>query len=231
MLTTKNVKTDGGSRKIIEPGKQKLAIRKIYLERPPYTNTGYNLVMLLESEPVGGEFEGLPYNKDKPTGPKFKGQVGRVKYSQYTYEDKTLSSGVEISRDKSILQAVAKIADKIGKREAVDKISAGTIEDYIAKVNKIISGNAYYYFLIGGKEYKSGKYINIDMYLPKLKPNESAIGLEEEDVLDFDPDVHINKLKIKEVEKENSDFELANDAVNTGESEESEEDDDFEFDF
>jgi hypothetical protein len=59
------------------------------------------------------DFEGFYIDTKDPNKGRFEGQVGRVRFSQYAFENKTLPSGVEIDRDQSILRAIKTISDAL----------------------------------------------------------------------------------------------------------------------
>ena len=55
--------------------------------------------------------------------------MGRVRFSQYAYETKTLPSGVKVDRNENILRALMTLAKAQNKSEDINEIEADTIED------------------------------------------------------------------------------------------------------
>ena len=116
--------------------------------------------------------KGFFIDKDDQSKGRFQGQIGRVKYSQYAFEDKTLPSGIVINRDQNILRSLAAIAKSLGLSEQLDSITADTIEDFVAKAKVILTDSeaGYLYLCLGGRAYtdKNG-YTKYDLHLVKSK--------------------------------------------------------------
>jgi hypothetical protein len=83
MLSTKDMSAGSGkARPVISPGNQVIKINKITFDQTPYDKDAYNVVLHVESEPVKGEFDGFLVDPNDQDGPRYKGQVGRVRMIQ-----------------------------------------------------------------------------------------------------------------------------------------------------
>lgn len=203
-LSTKKVTTDGGGSyvsKTIEPGNVTAKILEVRLEPFTFVENSYHIILELETKEIPG-FEGFAINKDKPDGPKYKGQVGRVKMSQYAYVDGVTKTGREVSRDTEILRSIKTIC------EATDTTSwfndqdekHDTIESFVNALNaqKPFRG-ALINFCIGGKEYLSREgYTRYDLFLPRT--GKGQVAMERNDVeegssrlMSFDANLHVTK--------------------------------------
>jgi hypothetical protein len=218
-LSTKNIKTESKVSKTLYPGNITARIYDIQLT-PGFNADSYHLVLSLESAPMGGDFEGFFIDKDDQSKGRFQGQIGRVKYSQYAFEDKTLPSGIVINRDQNILRSLAAIAKSLGLSEQLDSITADTIEDFVAKAKVILTDSeaGYLYLCLGGRAYtdKNG-YTKYDLHLVKSKNKKYAFADIDhaENVVEFDESEHLVAEKKKAVEtvsdfepEGNSDFEF-----------------------
>jgi hypothetical protein len=182
MLSTKDMSAGSGkARPVISPGNQMIKINKITFDQTPYDKDAYNVVLHVESEPVKGEFEGFLVDANDPNGPRYKGQVGRVRMSPYPYKDTTLPSGREISRDQEVLRSMIFLSEVLGKRDELDSIEADTIDEFMVSVNSALSGDTYLNACIGAREWENKEgYVNNDLYLPKN--SKDGVCLESLDV-------------------------------------------------
>ncbi|BCV01490.1 MAG: hypothetical protein CM15mV42_1720 [uncultured marine virus] len=99
MLSTKDMSAGSGKVKpVISVGNQVIRINSITYDQTPYDSDAYNVTLHVESEPVKGEFNGFLKDINDPNGPRYEGQVGRVRFSPYPYKDATLPSGREIQK-------------------------------------------------------------------------------------------------------------------------------------
>tara|TARA_R110001632_G_scaffold63554_2_gene151801 strand:- start:11 stop:691 length:681 start_codon:yes stop_codon:yes gene_type:complete len=202
MLSTKDMSAGSGKAKpVIVSGNQELKINSITLNAPAYDQSAYDLIINAESKPMGEGFEGFLLDQNNPNGPRYKGQVGRVKFSRYSFSDTTLPSGMEIQRDPSILKALINLAENAGKRAEVDSIQASTIEDFVSKASALLSGETYYNFCVGGREWENKEgYTNLDLFLPKFMSTEvpfESVGAEPSKIMTFDQSKHVIALKKK----------------------------------
>ena len=206
-LSTKDLVNEnggGGMAKTIAPGNHTLRINSVVLEDFQFIDGAKHLVLNVETEPIEG-FEGFLIDKDDESKGKYKGQIGRVKASQYAFADGQTKSGIKIQRDRSLMMFLANLSKATGImswfEEQDNKFN--TIEDFV----KNFSNNAplkdkYLDFCIAGKEYenKSG-YTAYDMWLPKAENNKYAYGNEgSERILKYDEAKYLKKLEVKPVD-------------------------------
>lgn len=206
-LSTKDLVNEnggGGMAKTIAPGNHTLKINSVVLEDFQFIDGAKHLILNVETEPIDG-FEGFLIDKDDESKGKYKGQIGRVKASQYAFADGQTKSGIKIQRDRSLMMFLANLSKATGImswfEEQDNKFN--TIEDFV----KNFSNNAplkdkYLDFCIAGKEYenKSG-YTAYDMWLPKAENNKYAYGNEGSDrILKYDEAKYLKKLEVKPVD-------------------------------
>ena len=206
-LSTKDLVNEnggGGMAKTIAPGNHTLRINSVVLEDFQFIDGAKHLVLNVETEPIEG-FEGFLIDKDDESKGKYKGQIGRVKASQYAFADGQTKSGIKIQRDRSLMMFLANLSKATGImswfEEQDNKFN--TIEDFV----KNFSNNAplkdkYLDFCVAGKEYenKSG-YTAYDMWLPKAENNKYAYGNEgSERILKYDEAKYLKKLEVKPVD-------------------------------
>ena len=121
MLSTKDMSAGSGSIKpVIGPGNQVVKINSISFDQTPYDADAYNIVLHVESEPIVGEFNGFLKDMNNPNGPRYEGQVGRVRFSPYPYKDTTLPSGREIEKDTEVLKAMVYLSEVLNKRAELE---------------------------------------------------------------------------------------------------------------
>jgi hypothetical protein len=206
MLSTKGMSAASGKEKpVIGTGNHKVKINSISFDKTPYDENSYNIMLHVESEPVTGDFQGFLKDMNNPNGPRYKGQVGRVRYSPYPYKDTVLPNGKEISRDTEVQRAMIFLAEALDKRTELDNIEANTIEDFMAKCNTLLSGPEYVNVCLGAREWENAEgYVNNDLYLPKISKDGvsiEALNVENSKLLIFDSN-NVNHLR--KVEKKNS---------------------------
>ena len=202
MLNTKDMTVGSGKTKpVISAGNHVVKINSVNFDQTPYDAEAYNITLNVETEPVGGEFEGFLVDVNNPNGPRYQGQVGRVRFSPYPYKDATLPSGREISRDQEVLKAMVYLSETVGKRNELDAIEAQTIEDFMVSANNILSGDTYINACIGGKEWENKEgYTNQDLFLPRMSKDGiplEAVDTENSRLLTFNADNHVIPLKKK----------------------------------
>ena len=184
MLNTKDMSAGTGKAKpVIGTGNQKIKINSITFDQTPYDMDAYNITLHVESEPMGGDFNGFLKDVNNPSGPRFEGQVGRVRFSPYTFKDTTLPNGNEIIRDNEVLKAMIFLSETVNKREELDSIEASTIEEFMSKASGICSNTGYINACLGAREWENREgYVNNDLFLPKR--TRMGIPLEALDVED-----------------------------------------------
>jgi hypothetical protein len=206
-LSTKDLVNEnggGGMAKTIAPGNHTLRINSVVLEDFQFIDGAKHLVLNVETEPIDG-FEGFLIDKDDESKGKYKGQIGRVKASQYAFADGQTKSGIKIQRDRSLMMFLANLSKATGIMKWFEEQDNkfNTIEDFV----KNFSNNAplkdkYLDFCVAGKEYenKSG-YTAYDMWLPKAENNKYAYGEEgSERILKYDEAKYLKKLEVKPVD-------------------------------
>jgi len=215
MLSTSGMSAGSGKEKpVIGPGNQVVKINSITFDVTPYAADAFNIMLHVESEPIEGEFQGFLVDPNDPNGPRYAGQVGRVRFSQYAYKDAILPNGSEISRDTEVMKAMIFLSEQIGKRTELDAIQASTIEEFMLKCNAVLSGPTFMNVCLGTREWENKDgYINNDLYLPKLSkagiPLE-ALGVENSRLITYNVNDknHYRPVIVKEVPVTNA-FEPA----------------------
>lgn len=197
MLSTKNIVEKKSLSKNLYPGVQQCKINSIVLEQG-YNLGSYKLVLNLESEDRGDDFEGFFLDGKSQTGPRYRGQVSKVRFHQYMYEDREYN-GMKFNRDQDILKALKSLSVALNKTAMLDSIEASTIEEFVEKASVVLSGNTFLNFCIGGKEYldKNG-YTKHDLFIPAYKAGEvgfEALGVATSKLAKFNEDIHIIKMK------------------------------------
>ena len=191
MLSTKDMSAGSGSIKpVIGVGNHKVKINSISFDQTPYDSEAYNVTLHVESEPVTGEFNGFLKDMNDPNGPRYEGQVGRVRFSPYPYKDDVLQNGNEISRDTEVLKAMVFLSEVLNKRTELDAIEANTIEDFMVKCNDVLSNTGYINACLGAREWENKEgYVNNDLFLPKRSKDGvplEALDKENSNLLTFD---------------------------------------------
>lgn len=163
MFSTKgqDVKTGGGTMKSLQPG---VVYAHIYSGSVRTSKAGdkKSLELVLEG-PEMEDFEGWAIDKNDPEGPKFKGLSSRVSATIWT--DQWNETNV---MKNEIMHKLTVIATELGLRDAIDSISAVSLEDWVAKAINILKGHNIYWFLAGKEEEYNGKTI-VKLSLPKYK--------------------------------------------------------------
>ena len=169
MLSTSGMSAGSGKEKpVIGPGNHLIKINSISFDKTPYDAEAFNIMLHIEGEPMEGEFLGFLLDTSKPDGPRYEGQVGRVRFSPYPFKDATLPNGNEISRDTEVMKAMIYLSEQVGKRAELDAIQANTIEEFMLSCNGILSGPTFLNVCLGTREWENKDgYINNDLFLPK----------------------------------------------------------------
>tara|TARA_R110001606_G_scaffold47710_1_gene121502 strand:+ start:829 stop:1503 length:675 start_codon:yes stop_codon:yes gene_type:complete len=182
MLNTSGMSAGSGKEKpVIGPGNNVVKINSITFDVTPYAADAFNIMLHVESEPMEGEFQGFLVDANNPNGPRYQGQVGRIRFAPYPYKDAILPNGSEISRDTEVMKAMIFLSEQLGKRKELDAIQANTIEDFMSKCNAVLSGPTYLNMCFGTREWENKEgYVNNDLYLPKL--SKAGVPIEALDV-------------------------------------------------
>ena len=208
MISTKDLgkeNTGGGSLKTITPGEWTVKINKVELSVPPYDKDAYHMVYHVEGPDMGPEFEGFYINAETQSGPRYKGQIGRVKSSYYAYNNATLPSGVKINKEESVLKAVYFACVATNNTKWLDEVDGkyDTIDAFIKGFSDMISGT-WVKMIIGGKEYTNKQgYTNYDLFLPKNTKTAYVMELSDAQpskLMKFNEEEHVKKQKVEKVE-------------------------------
>jgi len=213
-LSTDDLGNSGsGLPKTINPGNKVLKINNVELEQFKFIDNAYHLILHVETEPIEG-FEGFALDKDNPDRGHFKGQIGRIKASQYAFADGETKTGIKIQRDRSILMFLQNLCKTMGINDwmSAQHNKHDTIEAFVEEFNKTAPiKDRYLEFCIAGKEYvgRTG-YTNYDMWLPKAENGKYAFGeVEEGKVIRYDESKHLKKLEVNNVESFGNDDDLS----------------------
>jgi hypothetical protein len=183
MLNTKDMQVGSGkARPVLGPGNHEIRINKITYDVTPYDKDAHNIMLHVESKPVGGEFEGFLRDQNNPTLGRYEGQVGRVRMSPYPFKDATLPSGREINKDQEVLKSMIFLGEVLNMREDLDSIEAETIEDFMTECASLFSnqekGSAWMNSCLASREWENKEgYVNYDLFLPRM--SKDGIPLEE----------------------------------------------------
>jgi hypothetical protein len=205
-ISTKNIPTGGSSvSKTLQPGNAVVKINDISLEPFTYKEGAYHLILHLEGTDRGPEFEGFFINKDRPELGRYKGQVARVKASEWAYADGETKSGIKISRDTEILKFISNLCKEVktswleeadGKYDTIEAFVKGFNQDKPFK-------DIWFNFCIAGKEYQNKEgYTAYDLFLPKyVKGMVSFEVCDKADskIMKFNEAEHIKKRKVETV--------------------------------
>ena len=155
MLNTKDMQVGAGKvRPLIGPGNNVVKINSITFDQTPFDTDAYNVMLHVETKPVGGDFEGFFKDKDNESAGRYEGQIGRVRMTPYPYKTTTLASGREIDRDQEVLKSMIFLSEVMNKRVELDTIEANTIEDFISSASKLLSGT-YFNVCLGSREWEN----------------------------------------------------------------------------
>lgn len=196
MLSTKDMSVGSGkARPLMGPGNTVVRINSISMDKTPWDAQAFNVYLHMETQPVGGEFEGFLRDQNNESLGRYDGQIGRVRMSPFPYKDTTLDNGREISKDQEILKAMIFVSEVLGKRDALDNIEAATIEDFIAKCNTLFSNSEFFNVCLASREWENKDgYINNDLYLPKLSKDGipmEALNTDNSRLITFNKSTHV----------------------------------------
>lgn len=202
MLNTKDIKTGGGTPKVLQPGNQLIKIHKVELEDFKFKPGGLHIIIHAEGKDQGEGFEGFHIDKNDQSQGRYKGQVGRVKAAEYAYADGVTKSGIEVKRDTDMLRIMKNLCVELGCLDWLEGQDGKhkTIESLFAAFNKDKPfKDQWLNVCLAGKEYlnKEG-YMNYDLFFPKFAkvgyPFEMA-GKDPSHVIKFNETEHIRKAK------------------------------------
>lgn len=224
-LSTKDIKVGGeGVVKTLEPGNHLCKINNVTLEEFKFKEGAYNIILNVEGEDLGADFEGFYLDKDKPELGRYAGKVGTVKLAEWAFADGETKSGIAVNRDQEMLKALKQFCMNTGCMAWLDKQEGkhDTIESFFKALDKDKPfKGTFYNFCIAGKEYTNkGGYTGYELYLPKY--SKEGISLESttaspSKLLKFKPEDHIKKKKVETVtEFGSSDTSSGSDIISSG---------------
>ena len=224
-LSTKDIKVGGeGVVKTLEPGNHLCKINNVTLEEFKFKEGAYNIILNVEGEDLGADFEGFYLDKDKPELGRYSGKVGTVKLAEWAFADGETKSGIAVNRDQEMLKALKQFCMNTGCMAWLDKQEGkhDTIESFFKALDKDKPfKGTFYNFCIAGKEYTNkGGYTGYELYLPKY--SKEGISLESttaspSKLLKFKPEDHIKKKKVETVtEFGSSDTSSGSDIISSG---------------
>lgn len=221
-LSTKNIKTDGegGVSKTLEPGTNLCKINNVTIEAFKFKEGAYNVMLHLEGEDLGDDFQGFFIDKNNESLGRHRGKVGVVKATEWAFADGETKSGVPVSRDKEMLKYLKQLCTSLGCMKWFDAQDEKhpTIESMYTTFNKDKPfKEEFFRFCIGGKEYTNrGGYKAFELFLPKY--SKEGVPIEKDSVqisklVKYNEADHIRRKKEEKVEgfgdaKAGSDFEL-----------------------
>lgn len=201
-LDTKNIKGGGtgGTPKTLGPGNVVCKLNGITVEDFTLKPGAVHVMLHLEGPDQGPDFEGFWLNKDDQSLGRHKGQVARVKASEWAYADGTTKSGIAVSKENEILKFIKNLCIAFGCSDwlVAQDGKHETIESLVNALNMDKPyGEKAIEFCIAGKEYtnKNG-YTDYDLFLPKYSKAGAAFGTK---VVTFNPEEHIKKKKVDAV--------------------------------
>lgn len=202
MFSTKGqeVKT-GGTSKSFQPG---VVYAHIFAGQVRTSKNGdkKSLELTLEG-PALPDFEGWSIDKNDPDGPKFQGLSSRVTATIWTDQHAETNA-----MKNEIMYKIIVIAQELGLRDAVDNISAVSLEDWVNQAIAILKGNDMYFFLNGKEEEYNGKTI-VKLSFPRYKF--CSVDESKLDTYDKNNKYHFRALETKPVvsfEPVNDDFDM-----------------------
>lgn len=193
MLSTKNITETSRFSKTLNPGKHTVKLNSISLSQG-YEADSYNVHLHVEGPDLGSEFEGFFVNPEDKNGPRYKGQIGRIRLSPFAYKDGVTKTGRKVSRDQNILQGLKALSKALGKEAQLDAIEAETIEEFVDQASQVLSGPDYFNIVAGGKQYERNGYKQYDLFVPNSKDGKygfEPLDVKESRLMTFDPAIHI----------------------------------------
>lgn len=196
----------GGKAKNINPGIVKAKINSIQLEQPEFLKkkNGYFLVLNIETEKLGDDFEGFLIDPNDESKGRYEGQVGKIKMSSFAFQDTKLKSGVEIIRDNEIIKQLIRLTEETNTYEwlASKDEKLESIEQLIEEFNKENPlKDIFLYFVIGGRGYHNKQgYVAYDLHLPKFTNEGKLFSMNEDELVTFTKETMVEEPEKKEME-------------------------------
>jgi len=214
-LSTTNIQSPStGVAKTLKPGNQVCVINSI--EFKPFTlrEGAYEILLHMMGPDLGPDFQGFFIDKNNESLGLHKGQVARVKATEWAFSDGETKTKIKISRDTEILKWLNSFCEAIGKKDwlTAQDNKHDSIESL---VNAFILDAPYagleVNYCIAGKEYESKGYINYDLFLPKFTKAGAPfeiVGVSKNKLVVFNEATHLVKKKVTVVASFNPEEEL-----------------------
>tara|TARA_R110000772_G_scaffold17332_6_gene48377 strand:+ start:1463 stop:2230 length:768 start_codon:yes stop_codon:yes gene_type:complete len=203
-IVTNDVKVGTGNLpKSFTPGNHVCCINNISLRWPEYlkrkNEKAYEIVLDLETKPIGESFEGWLVDAKDEKGPRYKGQTGRIKTRKWPYKDGSWSGGgkeVTFSMIDDILKFIKQVEVECGSdflMRTSDKYD--TIEEIVEAFNKDKPfKDIFLSWCIGGEQDTNDEgHPKYFLSLPKYERGYKLFSNEKESehVLPFDKALHV----------------------------------------
>ena len=195
-ISTKDV--ERSMQKMIQPGNNICKILSADLEGVPYKKEAYNLNLNCVGPDIK-DFEGFFIDKKDESKGRHKGQVGRIRASEFAFYDGETKSGVKVKRDIEIARFIKNLCRSLKYNSDIE---AETIEDFVKEFNRIAPFNdKWLRMCIAGREYQNKQgYTNYDLFLPRpgkgvYSYELASVPEEESRIYKFNPEIHIKKGK------------------------------------
>ena len=138
-LSTTDLKVGGGgTAKTLEPGNHLCKINSVSLEEFKLKPGSYHVILHLEGEDMGPEFEGFFLDKDNESLGRHKGKVDKLKLTQWAFADGETKSGIAVSRNTEMLKALKQLCINLGCTDwlPMQEGKHETIESFYGAFNK-----------------------------------------------------------------------------------------------
>lgn len=194
--------------KIIRTGTLEATVHKISILETEYTKSkgGFFIILHMESKPVEeAGFEGLFIDKNDPAKGRYKGQIGRVKASQFAFVDNNWGSKEDWAKT-----FIKTLCINMGAKSFFTENEHLNYLELIEKINdEAVFSGKYTWFCVGASKYfvKDDEYAKYDLFLPIAdKANKKyPISFNTDSLLKYDSSKHlIERDKLKRTESFNS---------------------------
>lgn len=180
-FNTRDIRTEGSGKmsKTIRPGNVTAKILKLSLQPQKSNPDNEYLVLHVETEPIGGDFEGFWYDPNNQALGRAKGQVGRVRFSQYAYTDGVTKTGRKKNKIFDMVADIARLADALGVRAELNAIEGDekNFAKFIDDASKVLNNGKYLYMCVGGSAYMNREGMK-DYVLNLPKYSREYVGFE-----------------------------------------------------
>lgn len=203
-IVTNDVKVGTGNLpKSFSPGNHIAKINNISLRWPEYlkkkNEKAYEVVLDLETKPIGDSFEGWLLDEKNEKGPRFLGQTGRIKTRKWPYKDGSWTGGgktVTFDMTDDILKVIQLIELECGTDFLVKTSGKyDTIEEIVEAFDKAQPfKDIYMKWCVGGEEdMQDNGHPKYYMFLPKFERGYKLFSKEDDvaHVLTFDKVLHV----------------------------------------